>query len=490
LPELAPKRLQDLLRIFHVSRVRSLVGTRPPGWQAMRVSDSSQAPPDQRQRVLELVRKHGWNATAFQTLEQGYSYFFTADGCVAYVDTGRAWVVAGAPLAPLEALADVLHAFITQARAARRRCCFFATEQRLLGAAGEALRSLRIGEQPVWDPREWSEILRRRPSLREQLRRARAKGVTVRIVTAGELEAGATHDGIARVAERWLSSRALAPLDFLVRLELFSNSHERRCFVAEREGRVVGVAGVVPVPARAGWFIEDLVRDPLAPNGTGELLIDAVMRWAAALDCGWLTLGLAPLAGDVGPLLRAARSSGSVLYDFEGLRSYKAKLQPEEWLPIFLAYPPTQSAAISVFDALVAFTKTGFWRFGLRTLSRGPIVVLRALTLLLLPWTLLIALAPAKPWFGSIWLKWAWVAFDLLVAAGLLRFLYTRRASSLGWLSWAVIGDAVLTPLQALWWNLPHAQRTFDYLVIALGCAAPVLASVVIWGARRVRVQA
>jgi len=39
---------------------------------------------DPRERVLELVQRHGWNATAFQTLEQGYSYFFHGpEACVA-----------------------------------------------------------------------------------------------------------------------------------------------------------------------------------------------------------------------------------------------------------------------------------------------------------------------------------------------------------------------------------------------------------------------
>ncbi len=443
----------------------------------------------QRERALELVRRYGWNATSFQTLEEGYRYFFHEGGCVAYVDSGRAWVVAGAPIAPPSAIAAILRDFLAAAREAERRVCLFATEQRLLDLAGSQLRSLRIGEQPVWDPQKWGDILKRRRSLREQLRRARAKAVTVREVTAAELEGGQTRDGIARVAERWLNARRMAPMEFLVRLELFSFTEDRRCFVAERAGKIIGVAGVVPVPARAGWFIEDLVRDPAAPNGTAELLIDGVMRWAAEQGSRWLTLGLAPLAGDVSPLLRAAASSGKLLYDFKGVRSYKAKLEPEQWLPIFLSFPPSQSAWRSLLDALWAFTHSGFWGFGWRTLTRGPIVVVRALAVLLLPWTLLLAFAPAERWFGSAWVKWSWVVFDMAVAAGLFRFLYKRSTSSLTPLVLAVTLDAVLTPLQALIWNLPRARSVFDYLTIALGCLAPLLASVVLWGARRFRLS-
>lgn len=440
----------------------------------------------ERERVLELVRRFGWNATSFQTLEQGYSYFFYRDGCVAYVDTGAAWVVAGAPIAAEAALVEVLRAFLESARAARRRCCLFATEQRLLDLAGPLLRSLRIGEQPVWNPQHWEQTLRGRSSLRAQLRRALAKGVRVRELAGAELEAGAAREGIARLTERWLATRHMAPMEFLVRLELFTFTADRRCFVAEQAGRIVGVAGVVPVPARQGWFIEDLLRDPGAPNGTVELLIDAVMRWTQSQGSRWLTLGLAPLAGDVSPLLRAARSSGALLYDFEGVRSYKAKLTPELWLPIFLSYPPGQGAGRSLLDALVAFTRTGFWSFGWRTLTRGPIVVVRALALLLLPWTLLLALAPER-FFPAPWIKWGWVVFDVLVALGLFRFLRKRSTASLTPLAVAVSLDAALTPLQALLWNLPRAAGPLDYAVVVLACAAPLLAAIVLWGARRVR---
>jgi lysylphosphatidylglycerol synthetase-like protein (DUF2156 family) len=92
------------------------------------------------------------------------------------------------------------------------------------------------------------------------------------------------------------------------------------------------------------------------------------MSWAAAADCGWLTLGLAPLAGDVHGILRWARSSTRVLYDFEGVRAFKAKLRPTAWSPIHLSYPKEQSAVVTHIDALAAFAPGGLVRFGLRSL--------------------------------------------------------------------------------------------------------------------------
>lgn len=333
----------------------------------------------ERFRVLELVVRHGWNATAFQTLEVGYRYFFHgADACVAYVDTGSAWVAAGAPIAKATELEQVVRAFVHAARQAGKRCCFFATEERLRSGAGEALRSLAIGEQPNWDPRHWPEILAQHRSLREQLRRARAKGVQIRLLDSAELARGKTHDQLARIAERWLNARSMAPMGFLVRLEPFSFPSARRCFVAEIDGRALAFAGVIPVPRRDGWFLEDLARDPSAPNGASELLVDAVMRWASAEGSSFLTFGLTPLSGSLPRWLRLVRRSTTFLYDFEGLRAYKSKFRPLDWSPIFLSYPTGQSLLASVADALAAFTQGGFVRFGWRSLRRGPRVVLRA----------------------------------------------------------------------------------------------------------------
>lgn len=322
-----------------------------------------------REQVLRLIHRHGWSATSFQTLEVGFSYFFHGDdACVAYVDTGGAWVAAGAPIAAHDALGEAVAAFVGAAREAGKRCCFFATEERLQAAAAGTLRSLRIGEQPIWDPHGWPATLSRHRSLREQLRRARARGVEIREARPEELEAGPTKEAIAGLVDRWLATRDLAPMGFLVGVEPFAFPSHRRCFLAEVGGRLVGFAGVVPVPAREGWFIEDLLRAPDAPNGTTELLVDAVMRWAVTTGSHWLTLGLAPLAGEVAPPLQVARRSSAFLYDFTGLHSFKAKLRPDSWAPIHLSFPPEQGAVISVIDSLAAFAGGGLLGFGLRSL--------------------------------------------------------------------------------------------------------------------------
>src|SRR5262249_27707787 len=117
---------------------------------------------------------------------------------------------------------------------------------------------------------------------------------------------------------------------------------------------------------------------PDAPNGTTELLFDAAIRSVAAEGSEYVTLGLAPLAGAVSPVLRLVRTCGASLYDFDGVRRFKAKLRPHAWHPIYLASHKGRSGSQAALDALSALTirsrdgheRGSLVRFGLETLAR------------------------------------------------------------------------------------------------------------------------
>jgi phosphatidylglycerol lysyltransferase len=442
-----------------------------------------------RARALALLRRHGWNATSFQILEPGFLYWFddqSPDACVAYLDTGRAWVAAGAPIAAPERAPIAAQRFAAAATLRGRRACFFGTEIRF--AAAGPFAAMRIGEQPVWDPAGWDETLRGAPSLRAQIRRARAKGVAVASFDPRLLAEphGAPRADVDRLIARWQAARPMPPMGFLVQMHLDSALEERRLFAATRDGELVGFLSMVPVFARRGWFVEDLLRLPESPNGTAELLVDAAMRAAGDDGSRYLTLGLAPLAGPVGPWLRVARRTGLPLYDFRGVHAFKAKLRPQGWDPIFLSYPPAQSGIATVYDALAAFARGGLLRFGLQTLLRRPAVLIQALALILIPWTVCMACAPSARWFPSPAVKWAWVGFDAALAPALtsLARRWRRRLDTL--LASLVTADAAVTLFQVAAFNLRHGPRNVATLAVAaVSVVAPSLVALLLWMGRR-----
>lgn len=461
-----------------------------------------------RDALRRALRAFGRNATSFQLLERDFRVWEDGHGhVVAYVDTGSAWVAGGEPLAPEALVHEVAERFLDAAHAAGRRATFFATEGRLVSSP--PFHRLLLGEQPVWDPTLWDQTLSGARTLRAQLRRAHNKGVSVRRVSAAEVAHGTPlRPQIDALLARWKASRAMSEMGFLVRVQPLLDIEERIVLIAERdvthragdvthrasidaerepgaERHVVALLSMAPVYARNGWLFEDLLRDANAPNGTSELLVDAGMREAAALDSHWVTLGLAPLAGPVTPWLARIRTLATPFFNFRGLQTFKTKLRPQSWEPIWLGAPKTTPLWRALTDALSAFAGGSLLKFALRTLLRGPRPVLWAMTILLVPWTLTLALVDSARWFPAPWMQWSWVAFDTLLFVALLSALF-RWSSRLGLLlAIAVTTDALVSVYQGIAWYVPRARTVAELLLTTLVTAAPILAAVVLWGTWR-----
>jgi phosphatidylglycerol lysyltransferase len=302
---------------------------------------------DERERARRLVLQHGFNATAYQILDPGIALWFVAagDAVVGYVRHGRTRVVAGAPVCAPARLGDVAAAFEADAAGCGQDVCYFAAESRLEAAPRAAGRYARVllGAQPVWRPDRLLATIAGRASLRAQLHRARNKGVAVAEWPAARAERDAD---LRRCRTEWLGTRGLPPLHFLVETQTLDHVLDRRVFVATRAGRPVAYLLATPIPTRAGWLVEQVVRGAAACNGTSELLLAAAARAVADAGAELLTLGLAPLAhhgapADYAPplwiraLFAWLRAHGRRFYDFRGLEAFKAKFQPECWEPIY-----------------------------------------------------------------------------------------------------------------------------------------------------------
>ena len=303
-------------------------------------------------RARDLVLQHGWNATSYQIVNPGIRHWFSSagDAVAGFIPYAGFRVVAGAPVCSLERLPEVVSEFESSARAGGQSVCYFCAEARLDGAlAGRASHSRALlGAQPAWHPSRWDAVIRRRSSLRAQLNRARNKSVT--IVEYKPEEAMVSAD-LERVLARWLKSRGLPPLHFLVEPATLERLVDRRIFVARHndpvaEDPVVAFAVLSPIPARNGWLVEQFPRLPRAPNGTIELLLSSAIAAIAASGADYVTLGLAPLARrDSIPhwneprwlraVLRFAVLHGNRFYNFKGLESFKSKFEPEVWEPVY-----------------------------------------------------------------------------------------------------------------------------------------------------------
>jgi phosphatidylglycerol lysyltransferase len=331
-----------------------------------------------------LVLRYGWNATAYQILNPGIELWFSAarDGVVGFVKHGPTRVVGGAPVCDLERLEPIVSEFMDDARAVGERVCFFGAGERLdteLGTSSGWSRVL-LGAQPVWDPNGWADAVGRRGSLRAQFNRARNKGI---LVSEWPPQAAENHPALRRCLADWLETRGLPPLHFMVEPETLNDLRDRRVFVAERRGgEPVGFTILSPVPDRAGWLVEQIVRGRGAPNGTAELLIDSAMRAIAKSGSRYATLGLSPLSerAMVPPLsqplwlrltLRWVRLHGARFYNFIGLDAFKAKFNPAMWEPIYAIAEGPKFRARDLYAIAGAFSGGAPLRLIARALLRA-----------------------------------------------------------------------------------------------------------------------
>jgi hypothetical protein len=215
------------------------------------------------------------------------------------------------------------------------------------------------------------------------------------------------------------------------------------------------------------------------------------MRTVAAEGSRYVTLGLAPLAGDVAPWLRVVRAGVAALYDFDGVRRFKAKFRPDTWSPIHLAWPHDGSGNVALLDALSAFTvrardgheRASFVRFGLETLAHAPALGVRVLAALLVPWTLALALAPTARFFPSRAVQLAWVAWDVALAVFMVTLAVRWRFGLARVLAIATSVDAAITFAEVLLDAAPRARTPLDAAILVIACAGPVLATSQLWGA-------
>ncbi|HEY2773841.1 MAG TPA: DUF2156 domain-containing protein [Candidatus Binatia bacterium] len=299
------------------------------------------------ERARALVLAHGTAANSYQILNPGIAYWFSRDGdaVAGFVEFGRFRIVAGAPTCAPQRLAAVLDEFERDARSSGLRVCYFGGEAALASALGSSSRHalLSLGAQPVWNPSHWADCVGTHASLRAQLRRARNKAVLVREVPT---DVPVDVAPLQRCLDEWVATRAAPPMHFLVEPQTLGRLFDRRLFIAERYGDIVGFLVASPVPGRQGWLIEQVIRGRGSVNGTAELLIDAAIRELARDGSRFVTLGLSPLSpraqaepGKPPPWLRLLlgwlRAHGRRFYNFEGLDAFKAKLRPESWEPVY-----------------------------------------------------------------------------------------------------------------------------------------------------------
>jgi lysylphosphatidylglycerol synthetase-like protein (DUF2156 family) len=301
--------------------------------------------PDPTVDLLRFYQRYGYNEHALVGIGAGVRFWscLESEGAVAYNEFGKVWLVPGDPLASIENLAHVANCFLRKARAHRRTVAFMPASQQFAKHSSRlGLRAVKIGSAPYFDLATWAPRGDRAKKARAGVNQARRAGVRVtKVVEVDERLVRET----ACLRKSWLTTRRSAiKFGWLFSVDLFQHKERKKYFTArDATGKLVGFLAASPIPARNGWYLEDVLRRPDAPKGTADLLIVEVLDLLRRDGAKLATLGTAPMALEVSAdpgvqssvalskVVRLAAGCFSLFYNFDGVRHFKAKFAPSWW---------------------------------------------------------------------------------------------------------------------------------------------------------------
>ena len=180
--------------------------------------------------------------------------------------------------------------------------------------------------------------------LRYFQRKLGKEGCTFEIVPAGRIEP--LLPDLRRVSDAWLGSKKTREKGFT--LGFFSEEYLRNfpAAVVRQNGKLIAFANVWCSGGQEELSVDLMRHLPEAPNGTMDFLFIELMQWARGQGYRWFDLGMAPLSGlenhALAPLWARTGTfifrHGEHFYNFQGLRSYKEKFNPQ-WEPRYLVCP-------------------------------------------------------------------------------------------------------------------------------------------------------
>lgn len=302
-------------------------------------------PPDDSENALRLQKIHGYNEHSLVGITGEKSFWLDQkkQSAISYNERGKIWIVAGEPLAVEKDLLRVMQEFLDYARTKKKIVAFLPITERFARLIDSTdFNIVKIGASPYFDLQNWNPRGNKAKHLRVALNHSKRAGISVSEVSEITEEFRCE---TSKLSQDWLNSRrARIKFGWLFALGIFDKSDCKKFFAARNQsGKLVGILAASPIPARDGWYLEDVLRANDAPQGTADLLIFETLKILASQGAKLATLGTVPLSDKgldylqsdnnrfVKNSLKFSRKNFNSIYNFEGLQRFKSKFVPTWW---------------------------------------------------------------------------------------------------------------------------------------------------------------
>jgi len=267
-------------------------------------------------------------------------------GFVMYGVQGRTWVALGDPVCPSARIPEFIRLFVERCDDFGGTPVFYEVmKESMHHYADFGMSLIKVGEEARVDLRQFSLEGPQASRLRQAYRRIEKEKASFRVLTPAE--AASRMDDLQAVSDDWLQGR---PAEKGFSLGFFDRSYLSHFSIAviEHEGHIVAFANIWE-SAEKEELSADLMRyHHDAPKGIMEPLFVHMLMWGKDQGYAHFSLGVAPMSGfeqsPVAPLWMKLGiflyEHGEPFYNFQGLRAFKEKFDPE-WTPRYMASPGT-----------------------------------------------------------------------------------------------------------------------------------------------------
>lgn len=348
----APRMLRaSLLSVLGLGALAVFQLLRPP-----RPQPAAPAVQDLQRAVAVIGAAGGTSANLALVGDKALLFSDSGRGFVMYGVSGRSWIAMGDPVAPESELSELVWRFRERCDREGSSCVFYEVAADNLPVYVDAGLSLsKLGEEARVSLPKFSLDGPSRAVLRQSHRRAEREGASFRVASPEEV--ATVLPRLRLISDHWLRAKSAMEKGFS--LGRFEAGYLSRfpCALVEQGGEIVAFANLWESTRFRECSIDLMRYGDTAPKGVMDYLFIELMLWAKARGLDWFNLGMAPLAGlgdrRLAPawhkLGRLVYRYGENFYNFEGLRHYKNKFQPE-WRPRYLAAPGGLVLARVVMD--------------------------------------------------------------------------------------------------------------------------------------------
>lgn len=301
---------------------------------------------DELQRVKDIVLASP-SSNACLALLGDKSFLFSEKGnaFLMYGVSGRSWIAMGDPMGSVDEWRELLWQF-------RERCdrfdgwtVFYEVGTKNLPLYLElGLSLVKIGEEGLVDLKGFSLEGNERKGFRHTLNKFEKEDYTFEVVSVEKFPSVLAE--MKEVSDLWLKEKNTREKRFS--LGFFNEAYLKQLPVAlvRKEQKIFAFANLWQSAGKAELSIDLMRHLPEAPHGIMDYLLVHLMLWGKNEGYRWFCLGMAPLSGmeasTLAPLWNRIGAflfrHGEHFYNFQGLRQYKEKFDPQ-WEPRYLVSP-------------------------------------------------------------------------------------------------------------------------------------------------------